>query len=130
VEHGLALEAIKAKLNTRAGIVTRTENPANSMIGYVDQMESDAVSGWALCPDDPETPVSVRVYFWIDGTLNRKTVLSNIYRADVRKAGYGSGCHGFEAELPPGATGVRVVRAADNTPLDLADGARDAAAAA
>jgi autotransporter passenger strand-loop-strand repeat protein len=128
VENGKALEAIKAKLNARAGIEPRAENPANPVIGYVDHIGPNAVSGWALCPEDPETPVSLDIYFWRSGTLNRKTVLANIYRADLRNAGLGSGCHGFEAELPQGATRPRVLRSADGTPLSLTETAREMAA--
>lgn len=128
VENGMLLEAIKAKLNARAGIQTRAENPANPIIGYVDRIGPNTVSGWALCPADPETPITLDIYFWRAGTLNRKSVLANIYRADLRNAGLGTGCHGFEAELPAGATRPRVLRSAGLTPLSLTETAREMAA--
>jgi hypothetical protein len=129
VESGMVLEAIRAKINARAGIAPRSENAANPTIGYVDVIGTKVVSGWALCPDDPETPVRLDVYYWLGGTLSRRAVLANIYRADLRAAGLGSGCHGFEAALPDGATGVRVFRAVDGTPLALAAAAAKAMAA-
>ena len=45
-------------------------------------------------------------------------VLANLYRADLRQAGLGSGCHAFEVTLPGGTTGtVEVRRSADDTQL-------------
>jgi hypothetical protein len=130
VESGFVLEAIRARLNARAGIETKAENASNAVIGYVDNLGPNAVSGWAQCPEDHETPVRLEVYFWLAGLLMREEVLANVYRADLRKAGMGSGCHGFEVELPDGAKSIHVLRQADRTPLALTEAAMRTVAAA
>jgi autotransporter passenger strand-loop-strand repeat protein len=123
VESGFALNVIKTKLDARAGIVAKAEAAAHAVIGYVDHVGGNTVSGWALCPDDPETPVTLDIYFWRAGVLNKVVALANAYRADLRQAGLGSGCHGFAVDLPDDASGVCVVRAADRTPLAFTEAA-------
>ena len=56
-------------------------------------------------------------------------ILANVYRADLRKAGLGSGCHGFEVSLPAGLTGaIEVRRSADQMSLKLTKNAVSRAA--
>jgi hypothetical protein len=51
--------------------------------------------------------------------------LANTYRADLRAAGLGWGCHGFELALPRGITGpLEVCAAATGAPLALTEAAR------
>jgi len=45
-------------------------------------------------------------------------ILANLYRADLRDAGLGTGCHGFRALLPAGLTGrLKIRRASDGAEL-------------
>jgi hypothetical protein len=57
------------------------------------------------------------------------SVLANGYRADLRRAGLGSGCHAFTAKLPADVVGrVEVRRAADKAALACTDTAEFAVA--
>jgi hypothetical protein len=64
----------------------------------------------------------------VDGrTVGR--VLANVYREDVRSAGYRSGYHGFEFSLSPAITGrIEAVRSTDRAVLAWADSAAARAA--
>lgn len=72
--------------------------------GHIDLATRQRVVGWVQDPDEPERPVSLLVT--VDDELAAR-VLANGYRADLEKAGVGSGRHGFDAVLrhgvPPGA---------------------------
>lgn len=54
-------------------------------------------------------------------------MLANLFRADVRDEGYGTGYYGFECVLRGPGT-VDVGRALDRIPLPLADAAARSAA--
>jgi hypothetical protein len=56
------------------------------------------------------------------------TVLANAYRADLRKAGLGSGCHAFDISLPM-AGAVTVRRASDGAALTMTKAAEERLAA-
>jgi hypothetical protein len=73
------------------------------------------VTGWAQDVDNPEDPVTLEITVGDDPVL---CVLANAYRADLRRAGFGSGCHAFNAELPDWAGGpVSIRRVTDGTLL-------------
>jgi hypothetical protein len=114
VEDGFALHAIQRRLNARAGILPPPETNG-AMRGYVDQPGPIFCTGWAQDLENPETPVCLDIM--ADGT-HIATVLANFYRADLRQAGLGSGCHAFRAALPAGLTGrLEIRRAADGAEL-------------
>jgi hypothetical protein len=120
LEDGFALHAIQQRLNARAGLSPQpaTQGPLR---GYVDEPGPTICSGWAQDSENPETPVC------LDIMLNGARVarlLANLYRADLRQAGLGSGCHAFRAVLPAGLSGpVEVRRAADGAELAWTDAA-------
>jgi glycosyltransferase involved in cell wall biosynthesis len=65
--------------------------------GSLDGPDYGTARGWAFDPANPSGSVAV------DLTLDGKpfeTVVANIYRADLEKAGMGDGCHGFALPLP------------------------------
>jgi hypothetical protein len=79
--------------------------------GYVDQSGPTICTGWAQDVENPETPVCLDI---IIGGAQVARVLANLYRADLRQAGLGSGCHAFRATLPAGITGRLEIRRADD----------------
>ena len=114
LESGFALHDILQQLRDRAGILPQpaTHGPLR---GYVDEPGPTICSGWAQDLQNPESPV--RLDIMVGGT-RVACVLANLYRADLRAAGVGSGCHGFRAVLPAGVTGrLEVRRAADGAEL-------------
>jgi autotransporter passenger strand-loop-strand repeat protein len=119
-ESGDRLDAVRRRIAARAGVALPV--PKNGPLrGFVDQAGPDCVSGWAQDCEAPEAPVSLDVYC---GGLHLVRVLANAYRADLREAGIGSGCHAFEVRLPAGLSGpVEVRRAADQAPLSYTEAA-------
>jgi hypothetical protein len=84
------------------------------------------VAGWAQSETNPETPVCLDIL--VDGK-RVMLALANRYRADLQKAGLGSGKHSFEVELPVGVFGrVEVRRSADQSCLSVTTAAAQAAA--
>jgi autotransporter passenger strand-loop-strand repeat protein/autotransporter-associated beta strand protein len=106
LEDGFALQAIQDRLNARAGIIPPIE-PAGSLRGYLDQAGPQRVCGWAQDVDSPEAPVTLEL---LVGGAPVLCVLANAYRADLRHAGIGAGCHAFEVQLPDELTGPVVAR--------------------
>ena len=114
LEDGFALQAIQARLRQRAGAAPAAE-PNGALRGYVDDAAPGHVCGWAQDSVSPETPVALEI---IAGDRPVLCVLANAYRADLRRAGLGSGCHAFETALPLGLEGpITVRRAADGATL-------------
>jgi uncharacterized repeat protein (TIGR03803 family) len=129
-ESGFMLQAIQRRIAARAGVAV---GPAQTgpLRGYVDLAGPFVVSGWALNAGAPEAPVCLDI---LQGGRRIARVLANRYRADLREAGFGSGCHGFEIYLPAGqvpagqvpagqAGAVEVRRAADGAALHLTEAA-------
>jgi len=115
VEEGFFLEAIRAR---RAGIVPGL--CLGALLGWVDAAGPEVVRGWALDVAEPERPVVLDV---LAGGRRVGRVLANAYRGDVRAAGIGGGCHGFEMRLLAGVRGpVEVRRAVDGAVLGRAEG--------
>jgi hypothetical protein len=92
--------------------------------GFVDVACAAFVEGWAQDEDAPELPVALDV---LRGGKRIARILANRYRADLRAAGLGSGCHGFGTTLPPGDAEISVVRVADGAILPLTESARKVA---
>ncbi len=125
VEDGFLLQAVQQRLAARAGLATEAALHG-SLHGFIDQAGPDSVTGWAQSEIQPEIPVCLDIF--LDGRRVMR-VLANRYRADLRAAGLGSGCHGFEARRPGGFMGnVEVRRAADGAGLDLSSAATKQAA--
>ncbi len=116
LEAGIALAAVQAEMNARAGLAAMAEG-TGPLRGCLEQAGPEIVSGWAQCETAPEAPVALVV-----SAAGRPVarVLANAYRADLRRAGLGSGCHGFALAPPPGLAGPLSVRRA----LDGAELAR------
>jgi hypothetical protein len=115
LDSGFQLHAIQQRIAARAGIAIPPPHEPGPLRGYVDQAGPKLCCGWVQDISAPEEPVCLDIT--VDGrTIGR--VLANLYRADVRAAGYGSGYHGFAFWLPPGITGrIDAVRPADRAVL-------------
>ena len=89
--------------------------PIGKLRGFIEVAAAGVVSGWAQDGDSPEEPVALELSV---GGVPVLCVLANAYRADLRRAGLGSGCHGFAAVLPDDVPGqVEVRRVADRKAL-------------
>jgi hypothetical protein len=64
--------------------------------GYVDEYRDGALTGWCRLPKNND---AVSVDIVISGT-RVTTVRADIYRQDLYELGFGTGRHGFRAELP------------------------------
>ncbi len=118
LESGFHLDSIQRRINRRAGFRDIPE-PVGGLRGYIDIAGPDRVTGWAQNMSAPERPVRLELRL---GGRHLAFILSNQYRADLRRAGLGSGCHAFDFPLPPAldlSGGLSVRRAADGTPLSL-----------
>ena len=127
VEDGFHLQDIQHHLNRRAGLPRVLEIPG-PLRGFVDVAGPDRVAGWAQCEAQPEIPVCLDIA--VDGRCVART-LANRYRADLRKAGLGSGTHSFDLPLPAGlspAAVIEVRRSTDHAPLPLTEAAHIRAA--
>jgi len=65
--------------------------------GGVAQIDSSGIIGWAWDRNEPNTPLRVDVY---DGNDLIATILANVHRDGLVKAGKGNGAHGFEYRFP------------------------------
>ena len=118
VEQGFILSSIQRAINLRANL-GETEEVCGPLRGWIDVAGPDIVAGWAQCETQPEVPVTLLIL--VGGEVVAR-VLANGYRTDLRKAGLGSGCHGFEVKLRAGVAGaVTVRRATDGLELALTE---------
>ncbi len=118
LEDGFALRRIQRRLARRAGLPL-TVRAVGELRGFVDQAGPDRVCGWAQDLNSPEEPVCLELR--VNGSQLLE-ILANRYRADLRRAGLGSGCHAFQVDLPC-AGEVTVRRAADRALLANTDAA-------
>ncbi|MBB5373128.1 NF038122 family metalloprotease [Acidocella aromatica] len=120
LESGFALAEAQVEVNARAGLPPMTE-VAGGLRGFIDIAGPDRVTGWAQCEASPEAPVALDI---LAGGVPVARVLANLYRADLRRAGLGSGCHGFELILPAGVEGpITIRRALDGALLPFTEAA-------
>ena len=99
--------------------VTGYELWVGALRGCIDLVSPRCIAGWAQNVDYPEAPVCL--------PLRRKPPrpgnLANRYREDLRRAGLGSGCHGFEFTSPDGldfaSDALEVRRSLDGAGLKL-----------
>jgi hypothetical protein len=126
LESGFQLHALQRRLASRAGIATPLTQRQGPLRGHVDLAGPTRCCGWVQDLSNPEEPVCLDIT--ADGrTIGR--VLANLYRPDVRAAGFGSGYHGFEFSLPSSATGrIDAVRTSDRAMLPWTQSAAAAAA--
>lgn len=115
---GETLEAIRSKINARAGLAI----DAGPLEGWVDRISGRWLGGWARDPEHPH--LSVRLDVLLDGRLVARAV-ANRYRGDLEALGMGFGQHGFEVEFSkPVAMADRiritVRRSGDGKPLQVA----------
>lgn len=116
LDSGFVLQAILQRLNERAGI--KTPAITGALRGYVDGTGPETCFGWAQDMAAPEAPVSLDI---LCGGRRIGRVLANLYREDVRGAGFGSGYQGFEFLLPSGLNGqIEIRRSIDGAALDMA----------
>lgn len=119
VEDGMALQALQHDVNQRAGLAPAPEG-AGPLRGAVDYMAHGVCTGWAQCAATPEVPVTLLA---MRGGEILARVVANRYRADLRAAGLGSGCHGFAFALPDGGGEITLRRAVDGCILPRVAGA-------
>ena len=124
LEDGFALQRIQERLAMRAGLMPALE-PVGALRGYLDQAGPDRVCGWAQDVDSPEEPVALEIS--VDG-VPVLCVIANGWRADLRGAGCGSGCHAFDISLPVAGV-VTVRRVTDGAVLTMTTAAEDSRAA-
>ena len=65
--------------------------------GHVNVVNSNIVAGWAWSEKEPDTPISVDIY---DGDELIGTVMADLLREGLQKAGIGNGKHGFVYRVP------------------------------
>ncbi len=120
LEEGFALEAMQRQVAARAGLPRALPHTPGLLRGFVDVAGPHSVEGWAQDEGAPEAPVA------LDITRNGARigrVLANRYRADLRVAGLGSGCHAFRFLLPAGEGNITVTRITDGEILPLTEAA-------
>ena len=123
VEDGVALQALRHLVNSRAGLAPVAE-AAGKLRGEVDYLAHGVCAGWAQCTGAPEVPVTLLV---MRGGEILTRVVANRYRADLRAAGDERFCHGFAVALPGGVGGDIIIRRAlDGAVLEKAASAKAA----
>ena len=120
LEDGFGLQRAQERVAARAGVCVPPE-PAGPLRGFIDVAGPGRVSGWAQDAENPEEPVTLTVRMGAQPVLS---LLANGYRADLRQAGLGSGCHAFAIDLPDWVDGpVSVHRTADGASLAATEAA-------
>jgi hypothetical protein len=119
-DDGYEVEAARRHIATRAGLHSDSDEQKLALRGYVDVVSTRLIAGWAQTPEHPEAPVCLSIYA---GDRLIGQVLANRYRADLERAGLGSGRHSFEFTPPAGLTfalhAVEVRRSLDRAALTL-----------
>ena len=80
--------------------------PEGTLLGYIDIIDRETVSGWAWNPADPDELLQIEIYE-NDDLLAR--VSAGQFRADLARAGIGTGRYGFSVHgvgnvISPGPT--------------------------
>ncbi len=116
LEHGYALDAVRRRIDARAGLA-RTDT-LGALPGCLDVVDQDGVHDWAQSQYYPEVAVCLDIL--VNGELVAQT-LANRYRPDLAQAGLGSGWHGFRVTLPAAPVltrrSIEVQRSADGAAL-------------
>ena len=114
LEPGAELLRIRAEIDARAGLRAAS---AGALLGHLDEVRPDRIAGWAFDPSNPGQPVTLLVE--LDGRVIGP-VLAVRHRADLERAGHGSGRCGFEFAglgLATRARMLRIVRESDGAEL-------------
>src|SRR5262249_27980615 len=115
---GYVVEAIRSRIDARAGLRSANPHGSSGLRGHVDLIRPDLIAGWAQSIEYPEVPVCLDL---LAGGQLLGQVLANRYRADLERAGLGSGHHGFEFIPPQGLmfsdASVEVRRSLDGAKL-------------
>jgi hypothetical protein len=115
LEAGFRLAGIQRRLARRAGIA-QPACPPGPLRGCIDQPGPPLLCGWAQDLANPEVPVCLDI---IRNGKRLARILANRYRADLRAAGIGSGCHAFELPLAPRRDPMTIRRASDGAILGV-----------
>jgi hypothetical protein len=113
---GFHLHNIQRRLAARAGVAPCTL-PPGPLRGNLDEAGPGRLHGWAQDEAAPDEPVLLDIF---GRGVHLGRVLANEYRADLRAAGLGSGCHAFSLPLAQGFSGgLDIRRASDSAVLCL-----------
>ena len=97
VESGYVLEAVRRRLDERAGLSVPAGPIFGALRGHLDLCDGLTVHGWAQDLLYPDAPVCLDVL--VDGVVVA-LAYAETYRPDLAAAGIGDGCHAFVARLP------------------------------
>ncbi len=96
--------------------------------GWLDEVNSNGIRGWAWCEDLPNTALKVEIRLSNSNTGQSFTIplTANIYRADVAQSGFGSGHYGFHYDIdwsqyPAGSYTVRAFAGIDTPDTEIHD---------
>lgn len=89
-------------------VPTDTDTPAPSanvpspetaphLVGNLDTISDQVVSGWMMVKDDPRRRCIVLLK---EGERLIGRTVASFYRADLEQSGHGDGCYGFQIEMP------------------------------
>ncbi len=67
--------------------------------GFLDSVRRQRISGWVYNPAEPGVSVAIKIF---DNDQLIAWTLANRYRADLKKAGIGTGYYGFDVIFPGG----------------------------
>jgi hypothetical protein len=125
-DEGYEVEAARRRIECRAGLRPAAKPHPHALRGFVDQVSSARIVGWAQNVCHPEAPVCLDIY--AGGRLIGQT-LANRYRGDLARAGLGSGRHSFDFTPPAGLAlapgSVEVRRSLDGVALGKSHDARE-----
>jgi len=116
LEDGEMVESVRSAIALRADPTATDTADFGALLGRVGSVTDGVVRGWAQHAAKPEVPVCLEL---LSGDVVIGRTLANRFRADLWKAGIGSGCQGFEVTVPAGAdvSDLRVRRANDGAEL-------------
>ncbi len=97
LESGVPLDRIQRRLARRAGLPALPRSIDGPVRGFLDLAGPELVTGWIQWEAAPERPVTLEIYAAGKPVAQ---LLANKYRADLRDAKLGSGCHAFEWRIP------------------------------
>ena len=78
---------------------TRAAPMADTLRGYVDEVNSERIKGWIWNPLEPQARIELEV---LDGDVPLARIVANQFRSDLRDAGVGDGQHAFTVPLGDG----------------------------
>jgi hypothetical protein len=122
-DEGYEVEAARRRIEARAGLRAAIGEDTLALRGFVDVVSPRRIAGWAQTVEHPEAPVCLDIFAggWLIGQ-----VLANRYREDLKRAGLGSGRHGFDFSPPEGLafspSSVEVRRSLDGATLSATAG--------